>query len=190
MIPILLTSPDVEPISLNQAKIWLRIDNADDDELVSALIVSARLVVESAAGRMLIAQTWRLVLDEWPADESNVPLAPVSQILAVRTLLATGSQSLVEPSSYITNTVGGRERIRFVTPPPAPQRPIGGIEIDVEPGFSSSPQGVPETLKTAMRLLIARWYEQRGNVDSDGAFERMPPAVAALIAPFRRMRLA
>lgn len=190
MIPILLTPPDVEPISLAQAKNWLRIDHADEDELVAALIASARLVVESASGRMLILQTWRLVMDEWPAGDIVVPLAPVRQIIALRTLSTAGTGVPVPPSSYVASAIGGQGRVRFLSSPPAPQRPIGGIEIDVEIGFSPNPQGVPETLKTAMRLLVARWYEQRGDVESDGAFECMPPAIAALIAPYRRMRLA
>lgn len=190
MIPILLTPPDVEPISLTQAKNWLRIDHSDEDELVAALIASARLIVESASGRMLISQTWRIVMDEWPAGDIIVPLAPVSEVLALRMVSPTGASGLIAPSSYVAVVAGGHARIRFLTAPPAPQKSIGGIEIDVELGFSSSPQGVPETLKTAMRLLIARWYEQRGDVENDGAFERMPPSVAALIAPYRRMRLA
>ena len=189
MIPILLTPPDVEPISLIQAKNWLRIDHSDEDELVAALIASARLIVESASGSMMITQSWRIVMDAWPTGDINVPLAPVSAILALRTLETTGASVLVAPSSYVADISGGQGRIRFLKAPPTPQKSIGGVEIDVELGFSSSPQGVPETLKTAMRLLIARWYEQRGDVESDGAFERMPPAVAALIAPFRRMRL-
>jgi uncharacterized phiE125 gp8 family phage protein len=190
MIPILLIPPAVEPILLVQAKNWLRIDHADEDELVAALIASARLVVESASGRMLISQTWRIVMDVWPEGDIVIPLAPVRQVVALRTLTAAGVSVVIAPSSYVASAAGGLGRIRFLTKPPEPERTISGIEIDVELGFSSNSQGVPETLKTAMRLLIARWYEQRGDVESDGAFERMPPAVAALIAPYRRMRIA
>jgi uncharacterized phiE125 gp8 family phage protein len=111
-------------------------------------------------------------------------------VVALRTLTAAGVSVVIAPSSYVASVAGGLGRIRFLTKPPEPERTISGIEIDVELGFSSNSQGVPETLKTAMRLLIARWYEQRGDVESDGAFERMPPAVAALIAPYRRMRIA
>ena len=189
MIPILVTPPAVEPISLVQAKNWLRIDHAFEDELVTALIASARLVVESAARRMLISQTWRLVMDEWPSGEIAVPLAPVRQVLALRTLNASGAATIVAPTSYVVATAGGIGRIRFLLVPPAPLRKIAGVEIDVDLGFGTAPSSVPENLKTAMRLLIGRWYEQRGDVESDGAFERMPPAVAALIAPYRSMRL-
>ena len=189
MIPILVTPPAVEPISLAQAKNWLRIDHTYEDELITALIASARLVVESAARRMLISQTWRLVMDAWPSGDIVIPLAPVRQVLALRTLNADGAGVIIAPSTYVATNAGGVGRIRFLIPPPAPQKQIAGVEIDVELGFSSGSEGVPETLKTAMRLLIGRWYEQRGDVESDGAFERMPPAVASLIAPYRRLRL-
>ena len=189
MIPILLTPPAVEPISLTQAKIWLRIDHSHEDELISALIASARLVVESAARRMLVLQTWRIVMDQWPSADIIIPLAPVRRVLALRTLNDVDAGVVAPPSTYIAATSGGVGRIRFLTAAIAPQKKIGGVEIDVELGFGSGPEGVPETLKTAMRLLIARWYEQRGDVESDGVFERMPPAVASLIAPYRRLRL-
>lgn len=190
MIPILLIPPAVEPILLVQAKNWLRIDHADEDELVTALIASARLAVESASGRMLISQTWRIVMDAWPEGDIVIPLAPVRKVVALRTLSAAGVSVVIAPSSYVAGVAGGHGRIRFLTKMPEPEITISGIEIDVELGFSSNSQGMPETLKTAMRLLIARWYEQRGDVESDGAFERMPSAVVALIAPYRRMRIS
>src|ERR1044072_222843 len=47
-------------VALAEAKAWCRIDAADEDALVSALIAAARLQVESLTGRALVTQTWLL----------------------------------------------------------------------------------------------------------------------------------
>jgi len=66
MTPILITPPASEPISLADAKAWLRLDDTSEDELISALITAARLTIEAACDRMLITRGWRFVLDCWP----------------------------------------------------------------------------------------------------------------------------
>ena len=56
MIPLLMTAPAVEPLSLAEAKSWLRVDGADEDQLIQSLITSARLGVEATTNRLLITQ--------------------------------------------------------------------------------------------------------------------------------------
>ncbi len=67
MTPILLSGPAIEPVSLAEAKAWLRVDHSSDDDLVSALLTAARLTLEAWARLMFITQSWRLVYDAWPA---------------------------------------------------------------------------------------------------------------------------
>ncbi len=70
MIPFLVDGPQLEPVSLAEAKAWLRVDGTEEDSLIQALIVSARLVIEAEIGRVLVAQNWRLVGDAWPSGEA------------------------------------------------------------------------------------------------------------------------
>ena len=68
MTSYLLTGPASEPVSLDDAKAFLASIPRDEDALVTSLITAARLHVESITGRALIAQSWRVVLDDWPAS--------------------------------------------------------------------------------------------------------------------------
>jgi len=68
MSSILLTPPAAEPVTLADAKAWLRVEHDDDDDVIAALIAGARSHVEAQTRRALITQSWRLVLDRWPRD--------------------------------------------------------------------------------------------------------------------------
>jgi uncharacterized phiE125 gp8 family phage protein len=54
MTSILLTGPTVEPLSLNEAETFLRVERGDDDQVVAAVIVGARMYVETQAQIALI----------------------------------------------------------------------------------------------------------------------------------------
>lgn len=190
MTHILITPPAVEPLSLAEAKTWLRVDTTAEDDVIGALIASARLVVESLTRRLLIAQTWRVLLDRGPADGFLLPVSPVRSILAVRVFPASGPAQTLPPDTYALEQDLGTGRLRFNGFCPEPGRVRDGVEIDVIAGFADTAAGVPVPLRQAMRLLIARWYDNRGDVEADADMSRTPSDVAALIAPYRRVRLA
>ena len=58
MSSILLTGPAVEPVSLEEAKTFLRVEHSDDDQVIGTLIASARMHVEAQAKIALITQNW------------------------------------------------------------------------------------------------------------------------------------
>ena len=189
MTPILHSPPAIEPVSLAEAKAWLRIEGNDEDSLVAALVTTARMLVEQMARRCLIDQTWRIVADRWPVDGRLVlPRAPVRAIAGVRALDSAGLATTVPETAYRLDA--GREpaELRLTGPLPLPGRFSGGIEIDIVCGFGPDPQDVPEPLRHAIRLLVARWYENRGDATADAA--ALPPDIAALVASTRRPRLA
>lgn len=189
MTHILITPPAVEPLSLAEAKAWLRIVGTAEDDVIAALIASARLVIEALTRRVLIAQTWRVMLDRAPPDGFLLPVSPVRSIVAVRVYPATGTPQALAPEAYALEQDLGSGRLRFNASPPEPGRVRDGFEIDVVAGFGETAAAVPGPLRQAMRLLIARWYENRGDVEADADMARTPADVAALVAPYRRMRL-
>jgi uncharacterized phiE125 gp8 family phage protein len=189
MSPILIAPPAVEPVSLADAKLYLRIDGPDEDELLSALITASRLLVEAASGRLMIAQTWRLVLDAWPAGGAlRLPFSPVTSITGARTFDATGNATAM-PAGLLSLTPGEDPAVlRLDDGPPPPGRRQTGIEIDLICGFGPAAADVPAPLRQAVLRLVARWFENRGD-DVQGVDARLPADVMALIAPYRRARL-
>jgi len=56
-------APALEPVSLTEAKLHLRIDTTAEDVLISSLIKAARQYCENYQRRAYITQTWELWLD-------------------------------------------------------------------------------------------------------------------------------
>jgi uncharacterized phiE125 gp8 family phage protein len=191
MYPVLLSGPAIEPLSLQEAKSWLRLDSTMEDDLVSALITAARLVVEAATRCLLISQSWRLVLDRWPyGGVLLLPLAPLQSITTIRVYDSNDAAQTLAASGFRVDASPNHARLDFIDMPPSPGRELAGIEIDLEVGYGAQAAEVPEPLRQAMRLLVTRWFENRGDVESDSRGNALPNAVAALLAPYRRVRLA
>ena len=78
MSAFLLIAPAIEPLSLGEAKLFLRVEHGDDDAVIAALVAAARAHIEALTRRCLITQTWRHVRDAWVMRQRRRadPLAP------------------------------------------------------------------------------------------------------------------
>jgi len=64
----LTTAPAQEPVSVESVNLMLGLSSADDNALVSSLVLAARQACERYTGRSLITQTWTMYLDRLPGD--------------------------------------------------------------------------------------------------------------------------
>jgi uncharacterized phiE125 gp8 family phage protein len=189
MSSILLISPSVEPLSLDEAKTFLRVEHSDDDQLIAALIIGARMHVEAQAQTALISQTWRMSFNCWPHHGRIVVRpGPLKALGAARIYDAHGQAQTVEPRAFVADLAASALAFLPWTMP-LPGRIAAGIELDVVIGFGEDPADVPEPLRQAIRLLVAHWYENRGLVNGGGQSTVLPSTVAALISTYRGLSL-
>lgn len=189
MTPLALTPPALEPVSLPEARVFLRLDQSEEDGLLATLITAARLMVEAASGRCLIDQHWRIVLDRWPGSgRIRLPLSPVSSITAARVYDVLGEARPVAADALQLDKAADPPLIRVTGEVPEIGRARGAIEIDLVAGYGATASVVPALLRQAVLRLAARWFEQRGDVVGRDA-QALPPEIMALVAPFRRARL-
>jgi hypothetical protein len=116
MIPIFISGPAVEPITLEEMKAYLRVDVDDgsQDDLIAGLIKAARLMVEAASRRILIEQHWRVVLDRWPIGGTILlPLSPLIAVDGITVTDASGNVTDVPASVFETDTLSDPPRIAF-----------------------------------------------------------------------------
>jgi uncharacterized phiE125 gp8 family phage protein len=205
MDAIMIAPPAAEPVSLAEAKAWLRVDTTSEDAAIASLIGAARDAVEQATNRRLVTQSWRIVVDAWPftqgADgslallatrpssgvrEVALRIAPLVSVTAVRVYDSGGQPQILAASMWRLVGALDRRRLLFNAAPPAPGVPAGGIEIDVVAGFGAAGD-VPAPLRQAVLELVAQGFENRGDADAQTG---LPKRVAMLLAPWRRGRLA
>jgi uncharacterized phiE125 gp8 family phage protein len=183
----LLTGPVAEPVTLADMKAHLRVETSDEDDLIAALVQSARLHVEARTRRALNVQTWRLHLDQWPDHTIiSVRLAPLRAVTAARLYNEAGVATTLPPSLF--QVLGGAPGRLLVGAVPWPSRAAGGIEIDIEAGYGPAAADVPQALRHAIRMLAAYWFENRA-LAPGVATETLPPGLDGLLAPFRLIDL-
>jgi uncharacterized phiE125 gp8 family phage protein len=186
MIPILVDGPAVEPITLTEMKAYLRVDDDSQDELIAGLVKAARLMVEAVSRRLLIEQRWRVMLDCWPQDRTvMLPLSPLIAVDSIKVFDAAGTSTDVAADAIDGNVLSEPPQI-VVSHAPEPGRARNGIVIDLRVGYGATPDAVPATLQLAVRILVAHWFENRGDVVGE---QILPPEALALVAPFQRARL-
>lgn len=185
MIPIRVDGPAVEPVTMPEMRAYLRLDTEDEDALIAALIRSARLTVEAAARLILVETRFRLRLDRWP--RSGVLCLGVGPLLAVEQVAVldrAGASEALDPALYEVEASTDPPRLLVAPAAPAPGRRRHGIEVVLTAGHGPAAADVPEPLCQAVRLLVAHWFEHRGDEPHP-----WPAEIGALVAPFRRVRL-
>lgn len=190
MTPSLIQPPALEPLSLAEAKDWLRLESAEDDDLLRALIVSARLALEAFTRRFFVTQGWRATLDAWPRGPRDatlaLPFAPFRGVSAIRIYDAARASQTMAPDAYRAAPAADGGRIAFTAQPRQPGVATDGIEIDFTVGYGDRARDTPEPLRRATAMLVAHWHENRGDAPNGDA---LPPQALALARPYRRERL-
>lgn len=189
---VMMSGPALEPVSLAEAKAHLRVDGTAEDALIQSLAITSRLHIEAALGLALITQSWSYCLDRWPkAGRLQLPLRPVSAVSQIRIWEAEGGSESLSPSAFFLDGYGAPPRLVATESSVLrePGRSINGIEIVFTAGFGPTPDTVPATIRHALLLLIAHWYENREPIEIGAGVNAVPAMVSELLAPYRRRRL-
>lgn len=173
-----VTAPASEPATLTEAKLYLRVDNTNEDTLISDLIVAARMVAESWLKRSLINQSWKLAFDYGIPDCVWLPMGPVNAITSVVIVNRDTTTVTIDPSTYWLNAAQNALMLDSMQ--------IGfRIEITYSTGYGASETNVPTPIKQGMLAHIATMYDSRGETGEVA----LPEQSVALYMPFREVRL-
>ena len=155
-------APAAEPVSLAEAKIHLRQDFPDDDDLITTLIAAARQHVSMVTRRAFVNTTYTLKLDEYPT-EIWIPVSPLSSVTSI-TYIDTNGNSQTEASSVYsvdTDTEPGRISQAFDQSWSDTRDQNNAITVTFVSGYGAAASDVPETFKASIKLLVGHWYQSR-----------------------------
>lgn len=176
-----------------EAKAHLRVDHADDDTLITALIEAATTHLDGWSGilgRALVSQTWRQDFDAF-GEYLRLPLGPVVSISSVTYYDINDASQTVASASYALLADGFGPYVGLVpgyTWPSVSSIRNAPVSVTYVAGYGTA-AAVPRAIKQAALLLIAHWYDFREAVMAGQAPTELPLGVRALLAPFRRVGL-
>lgn len=155
--------PIVEPITVDEVKVFGRIDGDYEDAFIASLIAGVRQVAEPFLGRALISQTITFSMDFWPGYVVELPRAPLMSITKVVTVDEDDVETEFNSSNYYADVINEPGRLIIKNGSSVPlnsNRYYGGYRIVFIAGYGGQ-SDIPEALKTGLKLWVMDGYENR-----------------------------
>lgn len=163
--------PALEPVSLVQAKSFLRIDSSAEDSLIGDMIKTARIVAEQETGQSFVTQSWRINYNHHLPASVPLPHGPVQGIVSVTAFDADGNAAVMDTDRYRIDAGGAALVFEEM---PSGER----VQIDYLAGYGDAAADVPTDIAQGLLLHVAHLYEHRDSI--------MPPTYSMLIYAKRR----
>jgi uncharacterized phiE125 gp8 family phage protein len=158
------TPPAVEPVTLAEAKEYLRVDDTSLDAQITIFIKSARAQLENETGSRLLTQTVLMRCSDWP-DLDRLPGVPVQTVATVKYLDAAGIEQTLASTAY---ELFGAKLVWGLRPTlnttfPSIRLASDAIRISAVIGYGAATSNLPDVIRLASLLLI------RGMLDNEPA---------------------
>lgn len=195
-----VSGPELEPVTLEEAKRQCRVDSdlTDEHDDFEFWIGAARELVEELTKRTLCESTWELALEDFPrcGYESDLRIqlpmgTPLVRVESVSYLNASGERVALNLSEFQV----AQDEPAFIAPPscsvwPSALRKIGSVRVTYVAGYvgAGSPAGVeavPKRARQAIRMLVAHWYENREAINIGNIVNEIPLGWADSLASLR-----
>lgn len=167
------TAPASEPLTLAEAKLYLRADGSEENDLVTAMITAVRVAAEQYLRRALVTQRWKLSADDYLWAETALPFPPVQSVESVTLVARDGSTTVMDSNGYYLNA--RKDKIIFDASPLAHR-----VEVVFESGYGDA-EDVPVPIKQGMLLHLAELYHNRTGMGE------IPAVAMGLYAAYRVM---
>jgi uncharacterized phiE125 gp8 family phage protein len=173
--------PAIEPVTLDEANAQGRI--AGDDAMVAGLISAAVDMIDGDGllGRAMISQTWAQWVPQSPGYV-RLLMGPFRSLVSVEYYNAAGDLLTADLSDFEIRLSGD---FVYVAPKdnaawPAADDRLDAIKITYVAGFGDSAADVPQSIRHAILMLVAHWYNHR-EASTDLTLRDVPFAVESLL---------
>lgn len=177
---VVVEPPQVQPVTVAEAKAFFRFPHDDEDALIAELIEAATESVEQQCGRVFVQRVMQATFRHFPVgDVIRLRPAPLLEVESVSyrnpdgdvIFLDEGVDFLVDKSETLSEVLPLRSWPRTGDFPDA-------ITISFIAGYPSdggSPEDltarIPAKAKAAIKALASHWFEQREPVAFAAAHE-------------------
>ena len=180
----LVTAPAAVPITIAEAKRHMRVEHSDDDVVIGDLINVAMAYIDATGmlGKGIITQTWSECFGPH-ISSVRLSLGPVQSVAAIQYYDVNNAlQTDTLTNYYVIGTKG------YVTiyPKSGNTWPVvfnreDAIKINYVIGYGDTAASVPDTVRHAIKMLVAHYYENRESELVGVNSKTLPYGVESLI---------
>ncbi len=154
--PRRLVQPVHEPLSLEEVKLFLRIEHSAEDALLATLIQAAREAAEHVLNISCITQTWQYQLSTASHDRMVLPCGPVTSITTVQVREREDAEwTTLAPADY---TLRDDQLTLHAATLIMPE-----VLVTYEAGLADEAAEIPARIRYALMQHVAVLYEARGS---------------------------
>ncbi len=177
------TAPSVEPVTVSEFKTYARVDGTDDDVLIESLVEAARDYAEEYQSRQLITATWTQTFDAFPDEEILLARSPAQSVSSITYVDTAGTSQTWSSDYYDVETSGevGRVQPAYGEVFPTTRDQMEAVTVTFVAGYGDATTDVPESTKTAIKILALHWYESREPVITGVTVTNVPMSVNLLL---------
>jgi uncharacterized phiE125 gp8 family phage protein len=179
---VVVVTPPSPAIDLDTVKAHLRVDFSDDDTLIQAYVDAAVSHIDGprgSLGRAIWTQTLELRQNVF-GTEVRLPYGPVQSVTSIKYVDSDGAEQTLAEGQYIL-TNDGVVALAHNASWPTLRGDAEGVRVRYVAGFPT----VPQSVISAVLMMVAHWYSNRDAVVIGQTAQEMPMGAQALLAQFR-----
>ena len=182
------------PVSLLDLKEQLRIEHDEQDRLLLTKIMSATSEAEQFIGSPIMAQSFALVFDGFPASGGAIelPTSPIRSITSITYYDGNGDSQTLDAAEYGLATWRAIPDIYPVSGAwPDTQERENAVTVTYVAGYASKPSAVPAAIREAVLLRAATRASMSEESGVGNVAWKLDDALAfgALLNPFRNLHV-
>jgi len=176
------TAPVNEPWTLAEVKSYLKIDDSNEDTMLSILIKGARMMAESYLNQGLITQTITEKLDRLGDPTIYLSVSPVLAVSSFQYANSENTTATFAATDYVVDTFSKPARLNlgYGKTWPTLYGNINDVTITYTVGYGTESSAVPFQIRQAILLMVADTYENRQDY-----VKRLPTASQYLLDQYR-----
>ncbi|WP_066339248.1 head-tail connector protein [Azohydromonas lata] len=186
MSTIKVLEATTEPVSVAEAKLYLRVDGGDEDLLIAGLIMAARHLAEGEMRRTLLSATWQMTTDAF-SDALRLEWPRVLGVESLQYIAEDDEVVTLDPADYVLDNSNDVAPAWLVPAKgrgwPSTSAEINAVRVRYVAGYGDSAADVPAAIRQWILLHVGAMYEHR---EATAARElKALPFLAGLLDPYR-----
>lgn len=176
--------PAVEPVSLTDVRLNLKVEVDVDDPLIERCITVARMHAESKLHRALCTTTFKLWMDVFPA-EIQLWRPPLQSVTAIEYVDTSGDLQTLDAEQYQVSQASepGRVRPSYGNSWPSVREQMEAVQVTYTAGYGAAAD-VPKPIQQFIYAFVVLLYEQRSPIITAGTLAKAAH-MDGLLDPYR-----